>query len=158
MTAQPGIHGKRRTFAVSDAVDTLGESLAAIREADGLTWKDVGRVLGRSEDQASQYAKGTAEMGFTSFLLGLREWNGRFGADVLAMIGVKSVPLDSEDMTDNERLAKLLHLAHLLSLTLLDDGKVDDDELQAIGSKALDDAARGIEALRQRLSALRAND
>lgn len=154
----PQIHGRRRSFSVSDALDTLGEDLAKIREEDKLTWADVGRVLGKSDDRAADYAKGTSEMPVSAFLLGLREWNGRLGARVLAMIGKQIGPLDSADMSDNERLSKLLHLAHLLSLALLDDGIVDDDELRGIGGGLLDDVISGLMALRRRMSALDGNE
>lgn len=150
----PQIHGKRRSFSVSDALDTLGNDLKLIREEDKLTWADVGRVLGKSDDRAQDYAKGLSEMGFTAFLLGALEWKGRFTGNVMAMIGQQMAALDAADMSDNERLAKLLHLAHMLSLALLDDGQVDDDELRGIGSAALDDAIRGLTALRARLSIL----
>ncbi|SDC30130.1 hypothetical protein SAMN05444678_102240 [Sphingomonas sp. YR710] len=156
MSAVQQIHGKRRSFAVSDALSTLGADLAKIREEDGLTWADVGRVLGKSDDRAADYAKAISEMPVSAFLLGLREWNGRFGGRVLAMIGQQIGPLSSADMSDNERLSHLLHLAHLLSLALLDDGQVDDGELRGIGSAALDNAARGIAALRTRLAAIEA--
>lgn len=150
----PQIHGTRRSFAVSDALDTLGEDLKRIRDEDGLTWSDVGRVLGKSDDRAADYAKGISEMPVSAFLLGAREWNGRFAGRVLAMIGKQIGPIDSADMSDNERLAKLLHLAHLLSLALLDDGIVDDDELRGIGGAQLDDIIGGLMALRTRLHKL----
>jgi transcriptional regulator with XRE-family HTH domain len=153
MTA-PQIHGRRRSFSVSDALDTLGEDLKKIREEEGLTWIDVGRVLGKSDDRAADYAKGISEMPVSAFLLGIREWNGRFAGNVLAMVGKQIGPLDAADMSDNERLAKLLHLAHLLSLALLDDGKVDDEELRGIGGGTLDETISGLMALRTRLHAL----
>ena len=153
MTA-PQIHGNRRSFSVSDAIETIGDDLAAIRREDKLSWKDVGRVLGKSDDRAADYASAISEMPVSAFLLGLREWNGRFGARVLAMIGKQIGPLDAADMTDNERLSKLLHLAHLLSLALLDDGIVDDDELVGIGGATLDETISGLMALRTRLASI----
>ncbi|UAK23646.1 hypothetical protein [Sphingomonas nostoxanthinifaciens] len=153
MTA-PQIHGTRRSFSVSDALETIGEDLARIREEDKLSWKDVGRVLGKSDDRAADYSKAVSEMPVSAFLLGLREWNGRLGARVLAMIGKQIGPLDAADMSDNERLSKLLHLAHLLSLALLDDGIVDDDELKGIGGAILDEVISGLMALRRRLATL----
>lgn len=155
MAAAPHIHGKWRSFAVSDALETLGDALASIRREDGLTWKDVGRVLGKSDDRAADYATAVSEMPVSAFLLGCREWNGRFAGPVLAMIGQKLIPLDAADMSDNERLTHILKLAHLISLALTDDktpGSIDDDELLGIGSDVLDNAARGIEALRLRIA------
>lgn len=157
MSTAPQIHGKRRTFSVSAALETIGEDLAKIKKEDGLTWKEVGRVLGKSDDRAADYSTAVSEMPVSAFLLACREWNGRFAANVFAMIDQKLGPIDGGDMTDNERLSHLLRLAHLLSVALSDDhtpGDIDDNELEAIGSAALDDAARGIETLRARLSRL----
>lgn len=149
--SEPRIHGTRRSFSVSDALDTLGEDLKRIREEDKLTWADVGRVLGKSDDRAQDYAKGVSEMPVSAFLLGAREWNGRFAGNVLAMIGKQMGPLNSLDMSDNERLAKILHLAHLLALAIANDGAVDDDELKAIGGAPLDEAIAGLMSMRARL-------
>lgn len=157
MTGQPGIHGSKRSFSVSTALDVAAQAISTIREEDGLTWKDVGRVLGRGDDQASQYAKGTAEMGFTSFLLACKEWNGRFSSPVFELIGCKLSQLETADMSDNQRLTHLLHLAHLLSVALTDQDSpnaVDDTELKNIGSAALDNVARAVESLRRRLAKL----
>jgi hypothetical protein len=150
MTA-PQIHGGRRSFSVSDALDTLGDDLKRIREEDKLTWADVGRVLGKSDDRAQDYAKGFSEMPISAFLLGAREWNGRFAGRVLAMIGKQIGPLNALDMTDNERLSKILHLAHLLALALANDGAVDDEELKTIGGAPLDEAIAGLMSMRARL-------
>ncbi|MFT3966846.1 MAG: hypothetical protein QM690_13295 [Sphingobium sp.] len=152
--SSPQIHGRRASFSASKAVDQLGEDLEAIKKADGLTWADVGRVLGKSDDQAAKYASGLAEMSVTSFLLGCREWNGRLGNGVLALIGQKLSPVDAEDVSDSDKLCRILRLAHLLSQAMSDDdtpGAVDDDEIKSIGIAALDDAARAIDALRHRL-------
>ncbi|MAM41711.1 MAG: hypothetical protein CL949_25120 [Erythrobacter sp.] len=153
----PHIHGTRRSFSVSAALQQLGDDLAAIRKEDGLTWKDVGRVLGKSDDRASDYANAISEMPVSAFLLGCREWNGRLGNGVMGMIGQKLSPVDAEEISDSDKLCRILKLAHLLSQALNDDvtpGAVDNEELTHIGLAALDDAARGIDALRHRLMSL----
>lgn len=152
--SSPQIHGRRAPFSVSRALERLGDDLAAIRKEDGLTWKDVGRVLGKSDDRASDYANALSEMPVSAFLLGCREWNGRLGNGVMGMIGQKLAPVDDEEVSDSDKLCRILRLAHLLSQALTDDqtpGAVDADELKGIGLAALDDAARGIDALRSRL-------
>jgi len=151
----PHIHGKLASFSASNALETIGADLRKIKDEDGLSWKDVGRVLGKSDDRAADYASAISEMPVTSFLLGLREWNGRLGGNVLALIGQKLGPADVGDMTDNEKLSHILRLAHLMSVALSDEktpGVADDEELCAIGSEALDEAARSIDALRSRLA------
>lgn len=153
----PQIHGTRRSFSASKALERLGADLRDIKEADGLTWKDVGRVLGKSEDRASDYANGVSEMTVTSFLLGCREWNGRFGNGVMEMIGQKVTPIGDVEMSDSDKLCRILLLAHLISEGINDEetpGLIDDDELRAIGSKKLDDAIRALDALRGRLARL----
>lgn len=160
MTA-PHIHGRRASFSVSAALQQLGDDLAAIRKEDGLTWKDVGRVLGKSDDRASDYANAISEMPVSAFLLGCREWNGRLGNGVMGMIGQKLAPVEAEEISDSDKLCRILKLAHLLSQALTDDqtpGTVDNDELKGIGLAALDDAARGIDALRHRLMDMGNND
>ncbi|MAG24997.1 hypothetical protein CMI47_05395 [Candidatus Pacearchaeota archaeon] len=72
------IHGDRPVYSASNAADALGRALHEIRQQDGLTWADVGAVLGVSEDQAAKYANGMATMSFVTYGRGKREWNGRF--------------------------------------------------------------------------------
>lgn len=158
MSAVQQIHGRWRGFSVSEALETLGEDLATIKREDGLTWKDVGRELGKSDDRAADYATAVSEMPVGAFLLGCRAWNGRFAGRTLALIGQQLGPIDRAEMSDNERLSHLLHLAHLLSLALLDDGVVDDDELRSIGTAAIDNAMRGLSAMRDRLRQISARE
>lgn len=154
MNTKPQIHGRRSSFSASKAIERVGEDLEAIKKDDGLTWGDIGRVLGKSEDQASKYANGLAEMSVTSFLLGCREWNGRFANGVLSLIGMKLTETNAETTSDSEKLCRILRLAHLISAAMTDletPGAIDDVELREIGSEALDEASRAIDALRARL-------
>lgn len=104
MTA-PTIHGKPRVFTASAVLHELGSALSSIRQEDGLTWIDVGRILGKSDDQAAKYADGTAEMSVTTFYFGKREWNGRFtgGADRLV---ADTRPAADSDRTRGLRVMK----------------------------------------------------
>ncbi len=74
----PTIAGKRPAYSASNALAALGRALSEIKAEDGLTWSDVGAVLGVSDDQAAKYADGTATMNAVTFGRGKREWNGRF--------------------------------------------------------------------------------
>lgn len=157
MTSAPQIHGRRSSFSASNALDQLADDLTEIKHADGLSWKDVGRVLGKSDDRAASYASGLSEMTVTTFLLGCREWNGRFANGVLSQIGMKLVETSADFATDSERLCRILKLAHLLSMALNDEetpGVVDEEELRNIGSDAIDQAARALDALRHRLAVI----
>jgi hypothetical protein len=148
----PRIHGKRQTFSVSRAVDQIGADISRIREEDGLTWADVGRVLGKSDDRAADYARGLSEMSFTSFLLGCREWNGRFSGAVMAMIGQRATGLDGEQLQPRHLLSLLTRLAFEISVALEDDDAIDDAEMERLES-LLDDVTRGLDALRQKRAA-----
>ena len=155
MTSNPQIHGRRSSFSVSTALQQVGDDLATIRKEDGLTWKDVGRVLGKSDDRASDYANALSEMPVSAFLLGCREWNGRFANGVLGLIGMRLVEVDNESVSDGEKLTRILRLAHVLSKALTDldtPGVVDDAELDDIDTEMLDEATRAIDALRARKS------
>jgi hypothetical protein len=156
MTA-PHIHGRYRSFSVSNALDTLGASLKTIKDEDRLSWKEVGRILGKSDDRAADYSTGISEMPVGAFLLGCREWNGRLANEVFGQIGMKLVPADADDTTDSEKLCRVLKLAHMLSAAIADDktpGVIDDDELEAFGTADLEEAERAIAALRARKAAL----
>lgn len=74
----PTIAGKRPAYSASNALAALGRALSEIKAEDGLTWSDVGAILGVSDDQAAKYADGTAAMNAVTFGRGKREWNGRF--------------------------------------------------------------------------------
>lgn len=154
MKHQPHIHGKHHGFSVSKALEQIGADLKSIKDEDGLSWKDVGRTLGKSDDRASDYANAISEMPVSAFLLGCKEWNGRFANGVLSLISMKLVDADVEPLSDTEKLTRLLRLAHLISMALNDmdtPGAVDDDELQSIGLDALVQASRAIDSLRTRL-------
>lgn len=74
----PTVVGKRPAFSASNALSALGRAIHEIKSADGLTWSDIGAVLGVSDDQAAKYAEGTATMNAVTLGRGKKEWNGRF--------------------------------------------------------------------------------
>ncbi len=83
----PYIHGRRRTFSASAAVDTQNAVLTTIKREDSATWDDIGRVLGKSEDRAAAYANTASPIDMPTFLAGCREWGGRFADPLLALVG-----------------------------------------------------------------------
>lgn len=69
---------KKPVFSSSAALAALGKALGEIKAQDGLTWDDVGAVLGVKGNQAAKYADGMTAMSAVTFGLGKRNWNGRF--------------------------------------------------------------------------------
>jgi hypothetical protein len=126
----PQFHGRYRTIPASLMLDTLGESLKAIKERDGATDSDLGAVLGKSDDRAAAYRAGAADMGVVSFLRGCKEWDGCFANGVLRLVGMKLVPIEAESVDDQASVTTLLSFAMALSGELEKDGKVDDEDLE----------------------------
>ena len=87
----PQIYSRHRTISASLLLEKLGESLGRIKSEDGATYADLGVVLGKSEDRAAAYTVGGGDMGVVSFLRGIREWDGRFANDVLALFDMRIV-------------------------------------------------------------------
>lgn len=157
----PQIHGSRRTFAVSKALDVISETLANIRKEDGLTWVDVGNAIGRSDDMARSYANGLSEMPIGNFLLACKEWNGRFANPVFALLQMHLEDQSDIRTSDRDKLCRITKLAHLLTVALTDDvspGRVDDDELRSIDADdlvAAESAIRDLRVRRERLTGAR---
>lgn len=125
MNCAPTIHGKRPVFSASSVLEAIASELAAIKAADRLTYGDLARVLGKSDDQAAKYCDGTAEMGIVAFAAAKREWNGRF-TGALDRLCRDSRPCDD---SDRERESKVLKAALALSIALAD-GDLSDDEIR----------------------------
>ena len=83
----PHIHGPRRTFSASAALDAQNAVLTDIKTEDGATWADIGRVLGKSDDRAAAYANTASAIDLPTFLFACREWGGRFADPILALAG-----------------------------------------------------------------------
>ncbi|MBB4618651.1 hypothetical protein [Sphingomonas abaci] len=126
----PHIHPSYRTVPASLLLETLGESLAAIKEADGATWSDMGRVLGKSSDRAAAYAGGMGDMGAVSFLFGCREWDGRFANEALALVGMRLAPLSAPSQPEDRSSLRVLGALIAKKAAALEDGVVDDAELE----------------------------
>lgn len=147
MTA-PHIHGRYRTVPASLLLETLGASLAAIGEQDRATDKDLAAVLGKSADSAARYRTGISEMGVVSFLRGCREWDGRFANDVLALVGMRLAPINVDQATPERSALRALGTLIAKKAAAMEDGQVDDDEL--------DDMWPEIEAVSAHIDRLRA--
>lgn len=133
--AGPTIPGNRKPVSASSVLSALGDDLTKIKAEDKLTWADIARVLGRSDDQAAKYAEGSAEMGVTAFYFAKQAWNGRFTGTADALIGVRA----PDNLDDRSRGSLLLRAALELSVAL-EDGTLTDDEILA--SRATLESAR----------------
>lgn len=137
----PQIHGKRRTFSASAVLEAAGKAIGEIKQQDGLTWGDIGAILGKSEDQAAKYAEGTAEMGLVAFARAKREWNGRFTGYVDRLC-VDSRPGNACDRTS---VNAVLGAAMALNVALEDDNAISAAEVRD-NRAALEAARDAIEA------------
>lgn len=115
----------RRVFSASAVLDAIASELTTIKHEDGLTDADIGRVLGKSEDQAAKYRAGLAEMGVVAFAAGKREWNGRF-TGALDRLCEDSRP---GKVCDHSTLTALLDLGARLAKAL-EDGSIEPEEVR----------------------------
>lgn len=139
MTA-PRIHGNRTPYSASNALEALGRALHEIKAQDGLTWADMGALVGKSEDQAAKYAEGTAEMGVVTYGRAKREWNGRF-TGYFDLLCEESRPGKT---CDHSSLTAVLDAAARLSRAL-EDGEIRADEVRD-NRKQLEAARDAIDA------------
>jgi DNA-binding transcriptional regulator YiaG len=119
--------GKPRTVSASAILTALGNDLAQIKHEDGLTWADMARVMGKSEDQAAKYAEGSAEMSVTTFYFAKEAWNGRFTgtADQL-------VHRHRGATNDRSKCTIITEALLKISVALEDDEEVSPGEVRAI--------------------------
>lgn len=140
---------KRPVFSASSVLEAVASELATIKHEDGLTDADIGRVLGKSEDQAAKYRTGLAEMGVVAFAAAKREWNGRF-TGALDRLCVESRP---GVVSDRAGQCKVLEAALAMSIALADDDAIVREEVRK--NRATLEAARDAidEQLRKLVSA-----
>jgi hypothetical protein len=115
----------RPVFSASAVLDAVAAELSTIKHEDNLTDADLGRVLGKSEDQAAKYRTGLAEMGIVAFAAAKREWNGRF-TGALDRLCAESRPIASDD---RPILTALFDLGSRLSKAL-EDGEIKPSEVR----------------------------
>lgn len=123
---KPPIHGNRRVLSASTILNAIGDDLSQIKHEDGVTWADMGRILGKSEDQVAKYADGSAEMGVTTFFFGKQAWGGRFCGSAERLVSDIAV----DDIHDRTRETSLLECALSLSIALADDDRIDVNEIR----------------------------
>lgn len=145
--SEPTFAGKRPAYSASNALEAIGRALHEIKAQDGLTWADIGAVLGVSDDQAAKYAEGTAAMNVVTFGRGKREWNGRF-TGYFDRLCVESRPGRTDDRAS---LSTVLDAAAKLS-HMLEDGTITREEVREHRKEL--EAAR--DALEAQLGKLRA--
>lgn len=115
----------RRVFSASAVLDAVAADLSAIKEQDGLTDADIGRVVGKSEDQAAKYRTSLAEMGIVAFAAAKREWNGRF-TGTLDRLCEETRP---GKVCDHTALTYILEAAAVIS-KMLEDGTIRPGEVR----------------------------
>jgi hypothetical protein len=140
----PLIHGNRRAVPASDILTALGDALGRIRQEDRLTWVDVGRVLGKSDDQAAKYADGTAEMGAVALFYAKQAWGERFTG------GVNSLLTEAIPAVDGQAAQSCILKAALALSVALEDGILTDEEI-ALNRSTLERAGDAIASQLARL-------
>lgn len=135
MTARQST-ASRPVFSASAVLEAVASELSTIKHEDGLTDADLGRVLGKSEDQAAKYRTGLAEMGIVAYASAKREWNGRFTG------AVDRLCVDSRpgDITDRAAQCTVLEAALAMSVALADDDAIVREEVRK--NRATLEAAR----------------
>lgn len=136
----------RRVFSASAVLEAIASELATIKHEDGLTDADLGRVLGKSEDQAAKYRTGLAEMGVVAFASAKREWNGRF-TGALDRLCVESRPVSIDD---REVETSVLGAALALSVALKDDDAITAEEVRA-NRQTIENARDALDGLLRKL-------
>jgi len=144
--SKPTIHGKRRALSASSILEAIGTDLSQIRLEDGLTFKDLGRYLGKSEDQAAKYCDGTAEMPVTAYAFAKAQWNGRFTGTLDRLI------LDSRGHVTSDRSKATVITKALLEISaaLEDDEEASPREVRAM-RKCLEEAKDAIDGFLEKM-------
>jgi len=128
-------------FSASSVRDKIAETLTAIKEEDGLTYADMGRVMGRSTDRAEAYCGGDfSDMPSFALLAAWREWNGRFIGPIRSLVEGSRPGAHC----DHAGQSSILKAALALSVAL-EDGTVDAEEVRANRS-TLESARDAIDA------------
>lgn len=142
---------QRSIFSASTVRDTIASTLKAIKDEDGLTFADMGRVMGKSGDRAEAYCNGDfSDMSGFSLLAAWREWNGRFIGPIRSLVE-GSRPGGAH--CDHAGQSAILKAALALSVAL-EDGKVDTEEVRANRS-TLENARDAIDAQLAKLNGVK---
>ena len=112
-------------YSSQNALQAIGRAIHEIKAEDGLTWVDIGAVLGVSDDQAAKYAEGTAKMNAVTFGRGKRNWNGRF-TGYFDRLCVESRP----GIACREAESTVLKAVMAMSVALSDDNQISETEIR----------------------------
>lgn len=118
---------KPPALSASRILQALGDELLAIKAEDGLTFKDVGRLIGKSEDQAAKYCDASATMDVVTFAFAKREWNGRFTRHFDELVSGSR----HNGASDRSCESKVLRAALALSIALDGDEEITPAEVKA---------------------------
>lgn len=117
----------RKPYSASNALDAVARAISEIKHQDGLTWADVGAIIGKSDDQAAKYAEGSATMDFITFGRARKEWGKRFTCYFDQLCGEGQAPGEC----DRRDMASVAIAAAKMAEALEDDGMIDADEVRA---------------------------
>lgn len=143
--SNPQIHGNRRTLSASAIRQAIAADLMQIKQEDGLTFADMGRVLGKSEDQAARYCDGTASMCAETYTFAREKWGGRFTGRLDAMIAEAR-----EATCDRAKESQVLKAALALSVALAD-GEIEIEEIHE-NRQTIENARDALDALLTRIA------
>lgn len=143
MSARASTASHRRLSA-STIRQAIADDLMQIKFEDGLTFDDIGRILGKSADAAARYCDGTASMAYETAVLAREAWNGRFTGRVDLLLAGRP-----DSTCDQSKQSRLLKAALDLSLAL-EDGQLSDEEIRG-NRKSLEAARDAIGALLSRI-------
>jgi len=103
----------------------IADDLMQIKSEDGLTFEDIGRILGKSADQAARYCDGTASMCAETYAFGREAWNGRFTGRLDALF------TSARDTTCDRKKHSTILRATLAVSEMLEDDEITDAEVLA---------------------------
>jgi hypothetical protein len=115
----------RRRLSASMIREAIAADLMQIKAEDQLTFDDIGRVIGKSADQAARYCDGTASMCAETYTFAREAWNGRFTGRLDALLNGKP------DATCDRKKASSINRALLAVSIMLEDGEIDKEEILA---------------------------
>lgn len=145
--SNPAIHGKRRALSASAVREAIATDLMQIKYEDKLTFADIGRVLGKSEDQAAKYCDGSACMDAVAYAFAKDQWNGRFTGTLDALIAEHN----EAATTDRSKATAITKACLALSVALEDDDEASPKEVRKM-RKDLEAARGAIDELLSKLS------
>jgi hypothetical protein len=136
---------KHRRLSASIIREAIAADLMQIKLEDALTFDDIGRVLGKSPDQAARYCDGTASMCAETYTFAREAWNGRFTGRLDALLA------KSPDTIPDRKKGSSICRASLAVSVMLEDNEITDDEIRD-NRKALEEGRDAFEALLRRIT------